>query len=256
MLLAIDSGNTNATFGLFDQDKLINSWRISTDTARTADQYAVWLLKLFEIEGYSHEDIENVIIANVVPATDRAFRGMSEKYLKQFPMVIGDAAIDLGIDIMTQTPKEAGADRVVNVVGAYTKIKQAGMVIDFGTATTFDVLDEKGNYRGGVIAPGVNLSLKALVDAAAQLAAIPIRKPEKVIGETTRQAMESGTFWGYVGLVEGLINRIKDETGQDMKVIATGGLSQLFADAIQGIDHVADNLTLEGLLEIYKRNIV
>lgn len=255
MLLAIDTGNTNTVFSVFDKDgKLRGEWRSSSDSNRTADEFAVWLSQLMSFEGLEPKDIKQAIISTVVPAMLFSLKTLCRKYFNCDPLVVGDKDVDLGINIFVDRPEEVGADRLVNAIAAHQEYDGALIIIDFGTATTFDVVDADGNYCGGAIAPGINLSLEALHMAAAKLPRVAIGKPEKAIGKGTVSAMQSGIFWGYIGMIEGLTQRIKNEFHQPMTVIATGGLAVLFAEATDVIEHCDSDLTLRGLLEIYKRN--
>jgi type III pantothenate kinase len=254
MLLAIDSGNTNIVFAVYDGDTLRGEWRASTDSERTADELGVWLTQLLTIEGLNRLDITAAIIASVVPAMVFGLKTLCRRYFKCEPLVVGDEGVDLGLSILLDRPEEVGADRLVNAVAAHKYYKGPLIVIDFGTATTFDVVDGAGNYCGGAIAPGINLSLEALHMAAAKLPRVAIGRPRQVIGRATVPAMQSGIFWGYVGLIEGLVKRIKDEFGSDMMVLATGGLAPLFAEATKVINALDADLTLRGLLEIHRRN--
>jgi type III pantothenate kinase len=255
MLLAIDSGNTNAVFAVYEGDALRASWRVSTNARRTADEYAVWLTQLLGLAGLKPGDIDATIIANVVPEASFNLLQLCRRYLSCEPLVLGSADCNPGIGIdVDMPPQNVGADRVANAVAAQDRYKTPLMVVDFGTATNFDVVDRGGNYCGGIIAPGPNLSLQALEMAAAQLPHIAIKRPPAVVGRNTISAMESGVFWGYVGLIEGLIGRIRDERGEAMGVVATGGLAPLFAGASEMIDKVDPDLTLWGLRLIFRRN--
>ncbi|SCA55003.1 Type III pantothenate kinase [Candidatus Terasakiella magnetica] len=255
MLLAIDSGNTNTVFSVFDDDgKVRGEWRSSTNANRTADEFAVWLSQLMSFEGINAKDIDAAIIATVVPAMLFNLQSLCRKYYKIEPIVVGDPNVDLGIEIYLDRPEEVGADRLVNAIAAHDVYDGPLIVIDFGTATTFDVVDIDGNYCGGAIAPGINLSLEALHMHAAKLPRVAIGRPEKAIGKGTTTAMQSGIFWGYIGMIEGLTQRMKDEFGSEMTVIATGGLSALFAKSTSVIQYSDPDLTLRGLLTIYKRN--
>jgi type III pantothenate kinase len=254
MLLAIDSGNTNIVFAVYDGDKLRGEWRASTDSERTADELGVWLTQLLTIEGLNRLDITAAIIASVVPAMVFGLKTLCRRYFRCEPLVVGDDGVDLGLNILLDRPEEVGADRLVNAVAAHKYYQGPLIVIDFGTATTFDVVDAAGNYCGGAISPGINLSLEALHTAAAKLPRVAIGRPKQVIGRATVPAMQSGIFWGYVGLIEGLVRRIKDEFGSEMLVVATGGLAPLFADATKVINALDADLTLRGLLEIHRRN--
>ncbi len=253
ILLAIDAGNTNTVFAAFEGDEMLGQWRTSTDANRTADEYAVWLGQLLKHDGIDAKRIGQVIIASVVPQTLFSLRALCRRYYGCVPWVVGDA-VEIGIDILIDRPDEVGADRLVNAVGAHSRYPGALIVIDFGTATTFDLVDEGGGYRGGVIAPGINLSLEALHKAAAQLPRIAVERPKNVIGRSTVQAMQSGVYWGYVGLLEGMIARLKSEIGKPMTVIGTGGLASVFQEATDVIEHVDPDLTMHGLLEIYRRH--
>jgi type III pantothenate kinase len=255
MLLAIDSGNTNIVFALFDGDKIRGEWRSSTDTDRTADEFGMWLCQLMAMDDIGRSEVKACILASVVPAVVFALKQLCRRYFGCEALVVGDEGVNLGIDILLDRPEEVGADRLVNAVAAHKFFKAPLIIIDFGTATTFDVVDEKGNYVGGAIAPGVNLSLEALHAAAAKLPRVAIGRPRSVIGKATVPAMRSGIYWGYVGLIEGLVDRIKKEFGAPMTVVATGGLAPLFAESTRVIEHLAPDLTLRGLQEIYRRNV-
>lgn len=254
MLLAIDSGNTNIVFAVYDGETRRGEWRSATNPNRTADEYAVWLSQLMALEGLAREDIDGAILANVVPKADYTLRSLCRRYFGQEPLLVGAPEVDLGIEALVDRPEEVGADRLVNAVGARTRFEGPLIVVDFGTATTFDVVDAAGNYCGGVIAPGINLSLEALDAAAAKLPRVAIARPPRVIGKATVPAMQSGVYWGYVGLIEGLVARIQAEFGAPMTVIATGGLAPLFAEATEAIQHLDADLTLRGLVAIYRRN--
>jgi type III pantothenate kinase len=255
MLLAIDSGNTNAVFAVYEDDVLRASWRVSTNARRTADEYAVWLTQLLALAGLKPGDVDATIVANVVPEASFNLLQLCRRYLNSEPLVVGSADCNPGIGIDVDMPAQGvGADRVANAVAAQDRYKIPLMVVDFGTATNFDVVDKKGNNCGGIIAPGPNLSLQALEMAAAQLPHIAIGRPPSVVGRNTIGAMQSGVFWGYVGLIEGLIRRIRDERGEKMGVVATGGLAPLFAGATDMIDKVDPDLTLWGLRLIFRRN--
>jgi type III pantothenate kinase len=255
MLLAIDSGNTNAVFAVYDGDTLRASWRVSTNARRTADEYAVWLSQLLALVGLGRGDIDATIIANVVPEAGFNLQSLCRRYLDSEPLIVGRPNCRLGIGIDLDMPAEGvGADRVANAVAACDRYTVPLMVIDFGTATNFDIVDKNGNYCGGVIAPGPNLSLQALEMAAAQLPLVAIERPPKVVGRSTVPAMQSGVFWGYVGLIEGLVRRIRAERDEAMEVVATGGLAPLFAGATESIDRVDPDLTIWGLRLIYRYN--
>jgi type III pantothenate kinase len=263
MLLTIDCGNTNTGFAVFEGEHCIGSWRTSTNAARTADEYGVWLTQLLALKYLSLSDIKDVIIANVVPETAFNLKTLCRRHFNIEPMLVGSADVALGIDIRITNPNEVGADRVVNAIGARSGYDGALIVIDFGTATTFDVVETDGGYAGGVIAPGINLSLEALYGAAAQLPRIVIEppahpqnsnEPVHIIGKSTKEAMHAGIFWGYVGLIEGIVARIKAEYGHPMTVVATGGLAPIFLSSTDAIEHVDSDITLRGLVLIHQRN--
>jgi type III pantothenate kinase len=255
MLLAVDSGNTNVVFAVYDGDRLRASWRAATNPKRTADEYAVWLTQLMALEGLERGDIDAAIIANVVPEASFNLIALSQRYFGSEPLIVGRGNCRPGIGIDVDMPAgQVGADRVANAVAAQDRYPVPMMVVDFGTSTNFDIVDRAGNYCGGVIAPGPNLSMLALQMAAAQLPRVSIERPASVVGRATVPAMQSGIFWGYVGLIEGLIRRIKDERNEAMGVVATGGLAPLFAREISAIDMVDPDLTLWGLRLIHQRN--
>ncbi len=254
MLLAIDCGNTNTVFAVIAGDQQRGEWRASTDPRRTADEYSVWLTHLMAGAGLAASEIDGAIIATVVPDARAPLTKMAQDQFGVTPLVVGDAGVTLGIEVLMDRPEDAGADRLVNAVGAHQRYPGDKIVVDFGTATTFDVVDAAGNYRGGVIAPGINLSGEALHMAAALLPRVTVRKPERIIGGGTVAAMQSGIFWGYVSMIEGMTARIKQEYGAAMKVIATGGLAPLFVDVTDGIDVVDADLTVRGLVEICRRS--
>jgi type III pantothenate kinase len=251
MLLCIDAGNTNIVFAVHDGTEARAEWRSVTETTKTADEYAVLLLQLLQLNGLSFADIDAAIIATVVPAALFDLRRLCRKYLKCEPLVVGEPDIDLGI---TVNAVGAGADRLVNTVAAHERYKGALIVVDFGTATTFDVVSPNGDYEGGVIAPGANVSAEALHQAAAMLPRVAIGRTQNVIGKATVPAMQSGLYWGYIGLIEGLVARIKEEYGQPMTVIGTGGLANLFYKQTNIIEHLDPDLTIRGLVQIYARN--
>ena len=253
MLLAINANNTNPSFCVFDGDRVRGNWRIRTEARRTGDEFAAWLSQLMALTGLKLKDIDAVIIAIVVPEMLFNLKTLCRNYFNCEPMMIGDKSVDLGIKVLIDKPEEAGADRLCNAVEAHATYRGPLIVVDYGTATNFDIVDGEGNFAGGIIATGVNLSLKALYEAAAKLPHIAVRRPTRVIGKGTVAAMESGIYWGYIGLVEGLLQRIQKEFGAKMKVIATGGLAPLFQDATH-FDAVDVDLALNGLLRIYKRN--
>lgn len=253
MLLAIEQGNTNTLFAIHDGNEWTAQWRSSTESSRTADEYAVWLMQLVHLQGLTLDSFKACIISSVVPQSIFNLRNLSRRYLKVEPLVIGDNA-ELGVEVRIEKPSEAGADRLVNAVGGFMSYGGPLIIIDSGTATTFDVVGSDGAFEGGVIAPGVNLSMQALHTAAAKLPRVAIQRPDRIIGKDTVGAMQAGVFWGYIGLIEGLISRIKEEYGQPMKVVATGGVVSLFEGATDAIDIFDGDLTIRGMLEIYRRN--
>lgn len=255
MLLAIDSGNTNVVFSVYDGVDAKGVWRCSNDPRRTADEYMVWLKQLMELEGIDRAKVDGAIIASVVPEALFHLVSLCRRYFHCEPLVVGEPGVELGVEILMDRPEQVGADRLVNAVAAHDRYRKPVIVVDFGTATTFDVVDGDGNYAGGVIAPGINLSLEALYQAASKLPRVEIRPTEKIIGKATIPGMQSGIFWGYVGLIEGLIRRIRDELGDPaMPVIATGGLAPMFAEATDLFDHIDRDITIRGLVLIHKRN--
>ena len=254
MLLAIDSGNTNVVFAVYDGEALKGVWRSANDPRRTADEYAVWLTQLMSLRDITRADIDGEIIASVVPQALFNLVSLCERYFSGTTMVIGDPGVDLGLRILVDRPEQVGADRLVTAVSTFSRYGGPSIVIDFGTATTFDVVDGDGNYQGGVIAPGINLSAEALHMASAQLPRVKIQATDRIIGKSTIPAMQSGIFWGYIGMIEGLVSRMKQEFGGPMTVVATGGLAALFAGATALIDHTDRELTIRGLLEVYQRN--
>lgn len=253
MLLAIEQGNTNTLFAVHDGTDWVAQWRAATESSRTADEYAVWLSQLMAMRGLDLKALDGCIISSVVPQSMFNLRNLSRRYLGAEPLVIGENAT-LGMEARILKPSEAGADRLVNAIGAHLRYPGDLIVIDSGTATTFDVIAADGAFEGGVIAPGVNLSLQALHEAAAMLPRIAIQKPERVIGKDTVSNMQAGVFWGYISLIEGLVARIKTEWGKPMTVIGTGGVASLFEGATGSIDHFDPDLTIRGLLEIWRRN--
>lgn len=251
MLLVIDIGNTNIVFALAGQARA--QWRIRTDVHRTSDEYAVWLFALMREQGLKPEAIDAAIVSSVVPDVNFAIKTFVRSYLKQEPTMIVGGEVDLGMPVLIDNPRELGADRLINAFAAWDAHQQALIVIDFGTATTFDVVSGKGEYLGGVIAPGINLSLEALRQAAAKLHGVAIAKPAKAVGTSTTGAMQAGIYFGYTGMIEGIVTRIKEERGEAMKVIATGGLAPLYAEATKMIDLVDPDLTIRGLELIHAR---
>ncbi|OUS15020.1 pantothenate kinase [Rhodospirillales bacterium 47_12_T64] len=254
MLLVIDSGNTNVVFAVYDGKDQKGYWRATSDSKKTSDEYAVWLTQLMALKGLVPEDISGAILANVVPASTYNLTSLCKAYFNCMPLMVELGKIDLGLEVRIDHPEQAGADRLVNAVAGYRRYGGNLIMIDFGTATTFDIVGADGAYEGGVIAPGVNLSVDALYMASAKLPRIDIKRPEKIIGKATVPAMESGIFWGYISMVEGMVKRIREEYGAPMKVVATGGLAQLFVTATDVIDHIDKDVTLRGLIAIYELN--
>lgn len=257
MLLAIDAGNTNVVFALIEAGKVVHRWRIATERGRTSDDYMVWLHQLLGISGVDRSQITDAIIATVVPPALFHLKQLCRDYLKVDPLVVGESNCDLGIEVRLANPAEVGADRLVNAVAAHHAYGGDLIIVDFGTATTFDVVRGDGAYEGGVICPGIHLSMDALYAAAAKLPRIAVEPPAangRVIGKSTNQAMQSGVFWGYVGLIEGLAARIRAELGGPAKVIGTGGLASLFGSHTRIFDAVDGDLTVNGLALIHARN--
>ncbi|MDO8377410.1 type III pantothenate kinase [Phenylobacterium sp.] len=253
MLLAIEQGNTNTLFAVHDGANWIAQWRAATDSSRTADEYAVWLSQLLNMAGLQFGVLDACIISSVVPQSIFNLRNLSRRYFHVEPLVIGENA-ELGIPVRITKPAEAGADRLVNAIGAHIVYPGDLIVIDSGTATTFDVVAADGGLEGCAIAPGINLSMEALHTAAAKLPRVAIQRPEHVVGKDTVEAMQAGVFWGYIALIEGLVARIKAEWGRPMTVIGTGGVASLFHGATSAIDHFDPDLTIRGMLEIHRRN--
>ncbi len=255
MLLAIDSGNTNTVFAVIGGDgDILGQWRASTNADRTADEIGIWLIQLMSLEGIERAGVNAAIIATVVPATLFNLKSLCRQYFSSEPLVVGETKIDLDLKVLMNRPEEVGADRLINAIAAHAHHGGPLIIVDFGTATTFDVVDGEGSYCGGAIAPGVNLSLEALHKAAAKLPRVAIERPAHVIGKGTTSAMQSGIFWGYVSMIEGIATRIQDEFGSEMTVIATGGLAPLFAKSVDCISRVDQDLTLKGLFMVHKRN--
>ncbi len=253
MLLVIDAGNTNVVAAIHDGREWRGIWRIHTDAQRTSDEYAVWLLALLGHAGIRRADITAACLGTVVPAALYHLRGLCRTWFGVEPLV-ARAGLDWGFEIRVDTPAEVGADRLLNTLAGHRRHGGPLVVIDFGTATTFDVVDADGAYLGGVIAPGLQLSLEALHRAAARLPRIGIGRPQAVIGRSTVPAMQSGIYWGYVGLVEGIVGRIVGEYGAPMRVLATGGLAPLLAEGTLLIDAIEPDLTLDGLRLLAERN--
>lgn len=253
MLLAIDAGNTNLVFALVEDGVIRARWRIATDPRRTADQYAVWLHQLLALEGFTKADVSAVIIGTVVPRALHNLEVLASKYFAATPLVAGQAPVEWGIQLDVAEPASVGADRVLNAIAGHALYEGDLIVIDFGTATTFDHVDFTGAYKGGIIAPGINLSLDALVSAAARLPRVAIEAPESpsVIGRTTEEQMHIGIYWGYVAMIEGLVARMKAEIGRPVTILATGGLATLFDAHSDIFDAIEGDLTIQGLAMLY-----
>ncbi len=254
MLLAIDCGNTNTVFSIWDGEKFLCTLRTSTEHQRTADQYFVWLKTLLDHHKIKL-DVDAVIISSTVPRVVWNLRVFADRYCGCRPYVVGKPDCLLPVDVRVDAGTQVGPDRLVNTVAGFDLYGGDLIIVDFGTATTFDVVDHDGAYIGGVIAPGVNLSLEALHKAAAALPHVDVTKPAKVIGTNTVECMQAGVFWGYVGLINGVNEKIKQEFGRDMKIISTGGLAPLFRQGHAMFDEFEDNLTMHGLTVIYNHNI-
>jgi type III pantothenate kinase len=253
LLLAIDVGNTNMTFALHDGERAVAEWRCRTERQRTADEYFVWLEQLMEHAGL-RPTIRSVVISSVVPQVVFNLRVLSDRYFRTRPLVVGKPEVKLGVPVRVDPTTVVGADRLVNTVGAWDRYGGDLIVVDFGTATTFDVVDFDGAYVGGVISPGVNLSLKALHEAAAALPFIDVTRPETVVGTNTVACMQSGIYWGYIGLIEGVCARIRAERARPMTVVGTGGLSTLFAQGTDVLQKIDTDLTIHGLVLIDRLN--
>ena len=254
MLCVADVGNTNTVLGIYDGETLRSSWRLRTNREMTTDEWGLTVKSLFELEDISFTDIQALIISSVVPAAGQAIRIMGQRYFKIKPIMI-EPGTKSGLKINYDNPREVGADRVVNAVAAFEKVKGACIVVDFGTATTFDCISDTGEYLGGVIVPGLRVSLDALVTRAAKLPRIEIATPKHIIGRNTVESMQSGILYGYVALVDGLVDRLKTEMNVPVVVLATGGLAEIIAQESKEIETVDQNLTLEGLRLIYTRNL-
>lgn len=254
MLLAIDAGNTNTVFAVWDGGEFRKVWRCATVADRTADEYFVWLQALLRLEGLKPEEIDSAALASVVPGATGNLSQLCSGYFGAEALVVGSRDCHTGIELKVDSPGSVGADRIANAVGAGVRYGGNLVVVDFGTATTFDVVDDEGAYCGGVIAPGIRLSLDALHRAAASLPRVAVERPETVVGRDTVPAMQSGIYWGYVSLIDGVCRRISSERGSEMDVVATGGLAPLFEQGSETIGRVDCMLTLHGLVEIHRRN--
>lgn len=262
MLLAIDVGNTNTVLGLYPSDaeaqagrpaKLAANWRITTHRAQTVDEFGVFFVKLFEMNGMSPEQVKNIIIASVVPPVDSTLRQVCEQYFHVQPLFV-EPGIKTGMPVLVDNPTELGADRLVNAIAAFEHYGGPCIVVDFGTATTFDVISAKGEYIGGAIAPGLGISADALFSRAARLGRIDIKRPAKVIGTNTVTHLQSGLYYGYIGLVDGILERMAAELGAQPRIVATGGLARQIAPDSRYVHEIDDMLTLEGLRLLFERN--
>lgn len=253
MLFVIDIGNTHTVLGVFEGDKLQKDWRISTDKKKTADEYGVLIQSICSASGFSFKDFRAVAISCVVPPLLQTFEEFCKKTLRLEPVVV-EPGIKTGMPILMDNPREVGADRIVNAVAAYKEVHQACIVVDFGTATTFDCVSAEGEYLGGVIVPGIGISLEALFQTASKLPRIEIARPKSVIGKNTIHSMQSGILFGYVSLVDGMVEKIRSEMGEEAYVIATGGIAERLAPESSTIQKVDRHLTLHGLRILYEMN--
>ncbi len=254
MLLAIDVGNTNITFGGYEGDRMTCTFRMTTKQQRTSDEYGISISEMLKLSGYTRESVSGVIIASVVPGIMHSLTSSIEKYFNTKPMIVGPG-LKTGIKIVTENPKELGADRVVDAVSAYEKYGGPVLVLDFGTATTYDLVNEKGEFCAGITAPGIRISANALTEGTAKLPEIEIKKPESILAQNTVQSMQAGLVYGQIGQTKYIINRVKKEKGYDsLHVVATGGLGSMIAKEVEEISVYDRNLTLDGLRIIYEKN--
>lgn len=253
MLLVIDVGNSNIVLGIYSDERLVEDWRVSTDKAKTSDEYAILIHNLFGLSGISFDRIKAIILSSVVPTLTGVLEKLSVQYFGFRPYVVGPG-IKTGMPIQYDNPKEVGADRIVNAVAGYEKYKTSLIIVDFGTATTFDYVNKKGEYCGGAIAPGLAISMEALFQRASKLPRVEILKPPAIIARNTVNSMQAGIFFGYIGLVDEIVGRMKTESKDNPKVVATGGLASLIAPESKTIEEVDDYLTLDGLRILYQRN--
>lgn len=253
MLLVIDVGNSNIVLGIYDNERLVKDWRISTDKSKTTDEYGILVLDLLRLAEIACADIKDIIISSVVPTLTGVLEKLSRHYFGRTPYVVGPG-IKTGMPIHYDNPKEVGADRIVNAVAGYEKFRSPLIIVDFGTATTFDYVNRKGEYCGGAIAPGLMISMEALFQKASKLPRVDIVKPPALIAKNTVNSMQAGIYYGYVGLVDEIVGRMKRESRENPRVIATGGLAGLIAPESKTIEGVEEYLTLEGLRILYQRN--
>lgn len=252
MLFVIDVGNTNTSLGVYEGERLLAHWRLTTARARTVDEYGVHARNLFALAGIDFQTINAIAIASVVPPLNYTLKRMAEVYFHLTPLFI-DHALDTGVELLYDPPSDVGADRIVDAVAALHKYGAPCIVVDFGTATTFNAIDKDGRYRGGVITPGIAISADALFERAARLPRVEIKRPHTVIGASTVGSIQSGLYYGYVGLVDGILRRMREELGEGVRVVATGGLAPLIATGSELIETVDETLTLDGMRLIYER---